>query len=134
MLTKVSTDKAPAAIGPYSQGIIAGHTDQYDIFFVHHLIKPSPCFPYFKYARTSTSQRGGKASARDHRRTRRGRFLDVGGGCGRIHGREADGDCNRRQRGYYAKSKILFSSLYTAQKGTLPLLTRIRSHFVFFLY
>ena len=24
MLTKVSTDKAPAAIGPYSQGIIAG--------------------------------------------------------------------------------------------------------------
>ncbi len=24
MLTKISTDKAPAAIGPYSQGIIAG--------------------------------------------------------------------------------------------------------------
>lgn len=24
MLTKVSTDKAPAAIGPYSQGIVAG--------------------------------------------------------------------------------------------------------------
>ena len=26
MLKKVSTDKAPAAIGPYSQGIIAGNT------------------------------------------------------------------------------------------------------------
>ncbi len=25
MLTKISTDKAPAAIGPYSQGIIAGN-------------------------------------------------------------------------------------------------------------
>ena len=35
--------------------------------------------------------------------TRRGRFLDVGGGCGRIHGREADGDCNRRQRGLWGE-------------------------------
>jgi len=26
MLKKISTDKAPAAIGPYSQGIIAGNT------------------------------------------------------------------------------------------------------------
>lgn len=37
MLKKISTDKAPAAIGPYSQGIIAG-----DLFFASGQIAINP--------------------------------------------------------------------------------------------
>ena len=41
MLTKVSTDKAPAAIGPYSQGIIAG-----DFLYASGQIAINPATPF----------------------------------------------------------------------------------------